>query len=100
MLHISISSGQDRGPAFEGLAVNINEIIEHHTISDASQEVSSNELQRIEDIGYRINEDFDMFRILKNQLGVKAANAGIGSSQGPTPTASASAVPAAAPAAE
>ncbi len=93
MLHKSITSGQDRGPAFEGLAVNINEIIEHHTISDSSQEVSSNELQRIEDIGFRINEDFDMFRILKSQLGVKAANAGIGASQGPTPTADAPAAP-------
>lgn len=40
--------------------------------------------QRIEDIGYRINDDFDMFRILKSQLGVEAANAGIGASQGPT----------------
>lgn len=85
MLHKSTSCGQDRGPVFEGLAVNINEIIEHHTISDSSQEVSSNELQRIEDIGYRINEDFDMFRILKSQLGVKAANSGIGASQGPLP---------------
>lgn len=94
MLHKSIPCGSDRGPAFEGLAVNINEIIEHHTISDASQEVSSNELQRIEDIGFHVNEDFDMFRILKSQLGVKAANAGTGSSQGPTPQATSPASPA------
>lgn len=94
MLHKSIPCGSDRGPAFEGLAVNINEIIEHHTISDSTQEVSSNELQRIEDVGFHVNEDFDMFRILKSQLGVKAANAGTGSSQGPTPQATPSASPA------
>lgn len=80
-------SPEDRGLAFEGLQVNINEIIEHHTISDSMQEVSSNELERIEDVGFRISEDFDMFRILKSQLGVAAANAGTGSSQGPTPQA-------------
>lgn len=89
MLHKSVPCGSDRGPVFEGLAVNLNEIIEKHTISDQSQEVSSNELERIEDIGFRVNEEFDMFRILKNQLGIKAANAGTGSSQGPTPTADA-----------
>lgn len=80
-------SPEDRGLAFEGLQVNINEIIEHHVISDSTQEVSSNELERIEDVGFRISEDFDMFRILKSQLGVSAANAGTGSSQGPTPQA-------------
>lgn len=93
MLHKSVPCGSDRGPAFEGLAVNINEIIEHHTITDGMQEVSSNELQRIEDVGFRINEDFDMFRILKSQLGVYAANAGTGSSQGPTPQATPQATP-------
>ena len=93
MLHKSIPCGSDRGPAFEGLAVNINEIIEHHTITDSMQEVSSNELERIEDIGFRVNEDFDMFRILKSQLGVKAANVGTGSSQGPMPQATSPATP-------
>ncbi len=77
-----------RGPVIEGLGVNINEVVETHVISDSSQEVSSNELQRIEDIGFKVCEDFDMFRILKAQLGVKASNAGIGSSQGPTPVES------------
>lgn len=77
-----------RGPVLEGLGVNINEVVETHVITDQSQEVSSNELQRIEDIGFKVCEDFDMFRILKAQLGVKASNAGIGSSQGPTPVQS------------
>lgn len=77
-----------RGLVFEGLAVNINEVIQTHSISDKSSEVISNELERIEDIGFRINEDFDMFRIIKSQLGVNAANTGMGASQGPLPTES------------
>lgn len=86
MLHISKDTPDTRGIVFEGLGVNINEVIETHVISDQSQEVSSNELERIEQVGCCISEDFDMFRILKQQLGVKAANAGTGASQGVQPT--------------
>lgn len=89
MLHVSKDTPDTRGLVFEGLGVNINEVIETHVISDKSQEVSSNELERIEDVGFCINEDFDMFRILKQQLGVKAANAGTGASQGVSPTSDA-----------
>ena len=76
---------KDIGLVFEGLAPDINDLIENHKIGDVSSDVVYNEISKIEEVGVRINDDFDMYKYYKNfndKFRI-SSNGGTGSSQGP-----------------
>lgn len=76
---------KDIGLVFEGLAPDINDLIENHKIGDVSSDVVYNEISKIEEVGCRINDDFDMYKYYKNfndKFRI-SSNGGTGSSQGP-----------------
>lgn len=76
---------KDVGLVFEGLAPDINDLIENHKIGDVSSDVVYNEISKIEEVGCRINDDFDLYKYYKtfNDKTRLLANGGTGSSQGP-----------------
>lgn len=72
---------KDVGKVIPGLFPDIDELIENHKISDTSANVVYNNLTEIEQVGFRINDDFDaivLSRALKSGL---QPNSGHGSSQ-------------------
>lgn len=74
---------KDVGLVFEGLAPDINDLIENHKIGNVSSEVVYNQIANIEEVGCRINDDFDMYKYYKdfnNKMKI-GANGGTGSSQ-------------------
>lgn len=75
----------DVGLVFEGLAPDINDLIENHKIGNVSSDVVYNEIAKIEEVGCRINDDFDLYKYYKqfNDKFRVEANGGTGSSQGP-----------------
>lgn len=75
----------DVGLVFEGLAPDINDLIENHKIGNVSSDVVYNEISKIEEVGCRINDDFDLYKYYKqfNDKFRTEANGGTGSSQGP-----------------
>lgn len=75
------SPKKDIGKVISGLFPDIDELIENHKISDTSAQVVYNNLTEIEQVGFRINDDFDaivLSRALKSGL---QPNSGHGSSQ-------------------
>lgn len=76
---------KDIGLVFEGLAPDINDLIENHKIGDVSSDVVYNEISKIEEVGVRINDDFDLYKYYKqfNDKFRMSSNGGTGSSQGP-----------------
>ena len=85
---------RDIGQTLQGLAPDINRMLETHVVPSGTEEVVYNQLTELEQIGVRINDDFDLLMIARGlkQLGDNASlnpNGGTGSSQGPAPVASA-----------
>ena len=75
------SPKKDVGKVIPGLFPDIEELIENHKVSDTSAKVAYNNLADIEQVGFRINDDFDaivLSRALKSGL---QPNSGHGSSQ-------------------
>ena len=73
---------KDVGKVIPGLFPNIDELIDTHKVTDNSAEVVYNGIQEIEQVGVRINDEFDaimLSRALK-KAGL-VANQGHGSTQ-------------------
>lgn len=87
-------SSRDVGRVILGLAADINEMIETHSVPATAQKVIYNNLDDIEDVGNRVDDVFDGI-MLSRSLGdiIPSPNGGTGSSQGPTPVVSASPAP-------
>lgn len=85
--------GRDVGKVIQGLAPDINQMLKTHVVPNAASDVVYNQLMELEQVGVRINDDFDMLMIarglkqLTNEKGALNPNGGTGSSQGPTPVA-------------
>lgn len=76
---------RDLGVIFKGLAPDINDLIENHKVGNVSADVVYNELSNIEEVGCKINDDFDLYKYYK-EFGKHmnlTPNIGTGSSQGP-----------------
>lgn len=81
----------DRGVVIKGLGVDINDLIINHKVGTSKADVVYNQFSTLEEIGCRINDDFDLYQYYKNfSNNMKMnANVGTGSSQGPLPVESA-----------
>lgn len=80
---------RDVGRVILGLAADINEMIETHSIPSTAAEVVYNDIDDIEDVGNRVDDVFDGI-MLSRSLGesLPTPNGGTGSSQGPAPAVS------------
>lgn len=67
------------GITLPGLAVDINQIIQTQTIPNDVTEVVYNDLKEISQVGFRVNNDFDLIMIAK---GFKSLNIGLQSNVG------------------
>lgn len=80
---------KDVGLVIVGLNVDINNMIETHSIPATSTEVFYNDISDIEDVGNRIDDTFDGIMIARAfQQSLPSPNSGTGSSQGVAPVAS------------
>lgn len=81
----------DVGRVILGLAADINEMIESHSIPATSEDVVYNDIDDIDDVGTRVDDIFDGI-MLSRSLGdsIPTPNGGTGSSQGPSPVVSSS----------
>lgn len=83
----SFNKDCDLGVVIKGLGVDINDLITNHKVGTSKAEVIYNQFSSLEDIGCRINDDFDLYQYYKtfsNDMKMNA-NVGTGSSQGPLP---------------
>lgn len=91
----------DIGLVIVGLNVDINDMIETHSIPATAAEVVYNNITDIDDVGSRIDDTFDGIMIARAfNSSIPSPNAGTGSSQGVAPTASPSTSSASTPTAE
>lgn len=67
------------GVTLPSLSVDINQIIETQTIPNDLTEVVYNDLKEINQVGFRVNNDFDLLMIAK---GFKSLNVGLQSNVG------------------
>lgn len=67
------------GVTLPGLAVDINQIITTQTIPNDVSDVVYNDLKEISQVGFRVNNDFDLMMIAK---GFKSLNIGLQSNVG------------------
>lgn len=83
---------KDRGLVFEGLAPDIDKIIQDHNIPATTADVVYNNIKSLDEIGCRINDQFDGLKLFRaiNALGKGNVAQPTGSSQGVAPTASTS----------
>lgn len=81
-------SKRDKGLVIDGLYPDINKMIEDHTIPDTIADVVYNQLSEIEDVGCRINDDFDAIIVARALNAQLRPNGGTGSSQPVAPVAS------------
>ena len=89
--HPLFDNSRDVGRVILGLAADINDMIETHSIPATAEEVSYNGIEDIEDVGTRVDDIFDGIMISRAILdSLPTPNGGTGSSQGPTPVVSAS----------
>lgn len=81
----------DLGTVIVGLNVDINNMIESHSIPSTAADVTYNDIDNIEDVGARIDDTFDgimIARAFESQM--PSPNSGTGSSQGVAPSATTS----------
>ena len=67
------------GVTLPGLAVDINQIITTQTIPNDVSDVVYNDLKEISQVGFRVNNDFDLMMVAK---GFKSLNIGLQSNVG------------------
>lgn len=80
---------KDVGLVIVGLNVDINNMIETHSIPSTASEVVYNDISDISEVGSRIDDTFDGIMIARAfQSSMPSPNSGTGSSQGVAPTAS------------
>lgn len=78
----------DLGTVIVGLNVDINNMIESHSIPATAADVVYNDIDNIEDVGERIDDTFDGIMIARQfEQSLPSPNSGTGSSQGVAPTA-------------
>lgn len=79
---------RDVGLVIVGLNVDINNMIETHSIPSTASDVVYNDISDIDEVGSRIDDTFDGIMIARafNQS-LPSPNSGTGSSQGVAPTA-------------
>lgn len=79
---------KDVGLVIVGLNVDINNMIETHSIPSTASEVVYNDISDISEVGSRIDDTFDGIMIARAfQSSIPSPNSGTGSSQGVAPTA-------------
>lgn len=79
---------RDKGLVIDGLYPDINKMIEDHTIPDTTADVVYNQLSDIQDVGCRINDDFDAIIVARALNAQLRPNGGTGSSQPVAPVVS------------
>lgn len=80
---------KDVGLVIVGLNVDINNMIETHSIPSTASEVVYNDISDISEVGSRIDDTFDGIMIARAfQSSMPSPNSGTGSSQGVAPVAS------------
>ena len=67
------------GVTLPGLAVDVNQIITTQTIPNDVSDVVYNDLKEISQVGFRVNNDFDLMMLAK---GFKSLNIGLQSNVG------------------
>lgn len=67
------------GVTLPGLGIDVNQIIQTQTIPNDVTEVVYNNLREISQVGFRVNNDFDLLMIAK---GFKSLNIGLQSNVG------------------
>lgn len=79
---------KDLGLVIKGLAVDINKMLDTGVIQDSSAQVVYNEIQDIQSVGIRINDDFDAIMLARAlKASGLTSNIGTGSSQAAGSTA-------------
>lgn len=79
-----IDSKCDRGPALQGLCPDKNKMIETNTVPDTSAEVIYNQLDDIEQVGFRISDTFDaimMQRSISAGANIRKGSSKVGSQE-------------------
>lgn len=77
----------DLGTVIVGLNVDINNMIETHSIPATAADVVYNDIDNIEDVGERIDDTFDGIMIARRfEQELPSPNSGTGSSQGVAPS--------------
>lgn len=85
----------DVGLVIVGLNVDINDMIETHSIPASAADVDYNGITDIDDVGSRIDDTFDGIMIARAfQSSLPSPNSGTGASQGVAPTVPSSTPPA------
>lgn len=80
---------KDVGLVIVGLNVDINNMIETHSIPSTASEVVYNDISDITEVGSRIDDAFDGIMIARAfQSSMPSPNTGTGASQGVAPVAS------------
>ena len=80
---------RDLGTVIVGLNVDINDMIETHSIPSTAADVVYNDIENIEDVGERIDDTFDGIMIARQfEESLPSPNSGTGASQGVAPVAS------------
>lgn len=78
---------RDLGTVIVGLNVDINDMIETHSIPATASDVVYNDIDDIEEVGERIDDTFDGIMIARRfEQELPSPNSGTGSSQGVAPT--------------
>ena len=79
---------RDLGTVIVGLNVDINDMIETHSIPATAADVVYNDIENIEDVGERIDDTFDGIMIARQfEESLPSPNSGTGASQGVAPAA-------------
>lgn len=77
----------DLGTVIVGLNVDINDMIETHSIPATAADVVYNDIDNIEDVGERIDDTFDGIMIARKfEQELPSPNSGTGSSQSVAPS--------------
>ena len=77
----------DVGKTFEGLAPDINRMIETHQVTDGSSEVVYNGIKELKDCGALVDDVFEAILMQRSITHSLNANQNLEGSQGPLPTA-------------
>lgn len=78
---------RDVGKTFQGLAPDIDKLIETHQVMDTTGEVVYNGIQDLKDCGYAVDDVFDAIMLARGFANLQANTSQEGS-QGPLPVQS------------
>lgn len=80
-------SKKDVGKTFQGLAPDINKMIETHQVTDGSSEVVYNQISELKDCGFLVDDVFEAILMQRSITSSVSANNDLEGSQGPLPVA-------------